>query len=348
MPVMVKAAAGGGGKGMRVVTEAAALAAAIEGASREAQSAFGDGRVYLERFLPEARHVEIQVFGDTSGHVVHLFERECSIQRRHQKLIEEAPSPALDDALRNRMGEAAVAAASAVGYRGAGTVEFLLDEESRFFFMEMNTRIQVEHPVTELTAGIDLVQLQIRVANGEPLPFVQSDLRQRGHAIECRIYAEDPDRDFLPSIGRLALVRVPSGPGIRLDTGVETGDEVPVDYDPILAKLVVWAEDRPRAIARMIGALEETVVLGVATTRGFARRVLEHPAFVAGRTFTSFVARHREELFAHDPAREMAAAAVAAVSPAAGGRQAMTQTSPVSSLWTRLGRWRLGEAVDGR
>ena len=349
LPLMVKAAAGGGGKGMRVVRSRHDLEAALEGASREAHSAFGDGRVYLERFLPESRHVEIQVFGDTHGHVVHFFERECSIQRRHQKLIEETPSPALDEDLRRKMGAAAVAAAGAIRYRGAGTVEFLLDADGRFYFMEMNTRIQVEHPVTEMTTGVDLVQLQLRVAAGEPLPFRQEDLGWRGHAIECRIYAEDPASDFLPSVGRIALFRVPSGPGVRLDTGVETGDEVSVYYDPILAKLVVHAEDRPRAIARMIEALKESVVLGVATTRGFTRRVLEHPDFAAGRTFTSFIPQHRDELMAPDARLEAEAAAVAAVQPRQDRGPAQGRTAPpASDIWTRLGPWRIGGDADGR
>lgn len=342
-PVMVKAAAGGGGKGMRVVHDEAGLQPALEAASREAHSAFSDGRVYIERYLTDARHVEIQVFGDSHGNVIHLFERECSIQRRHQKLVEETPSPALNEDLRARMGEAAVTAAKAVNYRNAGTVEFLLTSAGDFYFMEMNTRIQVEHPVTEMITGIDLLQLQLKVAAGEAIPFRQEDVKARGHSIECRIYAEDPRADFLPSTGRIALLRTPIGPGIRLDSGIETGDEVTIYYDPILAKLIVWAEDRPRAITRMIHALNDCVILGVASNRGFTRRILEHSEFRAGNTFTHFIPTHKEELLAVPDGIENAAAAVAAVQPAKRQPAAAAgQGRTVSDIWSRLGPWRIG------
>ncbi len=291
-PVLVKAAGGGGGKGMRIVSQESELKAAMEGATREAASAFGDDRVYLEKLLIEPRHVEIQILADTHGNVCHLFERECSIQRRHQKIIEETPSTALDEDLRNRMGEAAVTAAQAVDYRSAGTVEFMLDRDSNFFFLEMNTRIQVEHPVTEFITGIDLVRMQFKIAQGDSLPFKQEEIQRRGHSIECRIYAEDPLQNFLPSPGKLLLVRMPSGPGVRVDSGIETGIEVSMFYDPILAKVVTWGENREAARTRMIEALKETVILGVSTPTRFLIDVLEHPAFVSGDTHTGFLAEN--------------------------------------------------------
>ncbi len=291
-PVMVKAAAGGGGKGMRVVQDRAGVAAAVEAARREAGAAFGDSRVFLERFVARARHVEFQVFADTHGRVVHLFERECSIQRRHQKVVEEAPSVAVDAALRARMGEAAVAAARAIDYVGAGTIEFMLAADGSFYFLEMNTRLQVEHPVTELTTGEDLVRAQLLVAAGEPLPFTQESLRQRGHAIECRIYAEDPASGFLPSTGRLHAFAPPSGPGVRVDSGVAAGDEVTPFYDPMLAKLIVHGADRADAIARMRTALGEFGVLGVRTNVRFLDALLAHEAVVAGDLHTGFLDEH--------------------------------------------------------
>ena len=290
-PVMLKAAAGGGGKGLRRVEAAAELVRAAERARSEALSAFGDGRIYLEKALDKPRHIEIQVLADHHGHAVHLFERECSIQRRHQKVIEESPSPLLDDALRARMGALAVGLVQRAGYRNAGTLEFLVDAARNPCFLEMNTRLQVEHPVTEMVTGLDLVKLQIAVAQGDPLPFRQEDLRQRGHAIECRVYAEDPDRGFLPSPGRIAGLRVPGGPGVRDDSGVYDGYEVPVHYDPLLSKLVAWGSDRAEALARMRRAVAEYTVLGLATTLPFFARVLRHPEFVAGAYDTGFVAR---------------------------------------------------------
>ncbi len=291
-PVLVKAAGGGGGRGMRVVASEADLPAALEAARREARSAFGNGRVYLEKFLERPRHVEFQVLADRHGHVVHLFERECSVQRRHQKIIEESPSPLLDEELRRRMGEAAVAAAHAVGYVNAGTVEFLVDAERRFYFLEMNTRLQVEHPVTELVVGVDLVKAQLAVAAGEPLPFAQEELSQRGHAIECRIYAEDPARGFLPATGRVARAVEPAGPWVRVDAGITTGDEITYYYDPLIAKLIVWGESRDDALRRMAWALDRYILLGVTTNIAFLREVVRHPAFRRGEVTTDFVARH--------------------------------------------------------
>ncbi len=288
-PVLVKAALGGGGKGMRVVAEPARLREAVAAAASEARAAFGDAGVYLEKRLRRPRHVEFQVLADAHGGVVHLFERECSLQRRHQKVVEESPSPALDDDLREAMGRAAVTAARAAGYVGAGTVEFLLDEDGRHHFLEVNARLQVEHPVTELRTGVDLVRRQVEVAAGLPLPFRQEDLCARGHAIECRIYAEDPARGFAPSPGRVLAVEAPAGPGVRFDCGVAAGTEVPVHYDPILAKVAVVAEDRPAAIARMRRALEECAILGVATPVEFLIALVGSEAFRAGDVHTGFV-----------------------------------------------------------
>jgi acetyl-CoA carboxylase biotin carboxylase subunit len=288
-PVMLKAAAGGGGKGMRLAPDAASLPSALARARSEAQGAFGDDSVYLEKAIARPRHVEIQVLADAHGHVVHLFERECSIQRRHQKVIEESPSPLLTPELRERMGGLAVALARRVGYVNAGTLEFLVGADREPYFLEMNTRLQVEHPVTEMVTGLDLVQLQIRVAQGEPLPLRQADVVQRGHAIECRVYAEDPDAGFLPSPGRIAALRTPGGPGVRDDSGVYEGWTVPIEYDPLLSKLVAWGESRPAAIARLRRAVAEYRVLGIRTTLPFFDRVLRHPAFLAGDFDTSFV-----------------------------------------------------------
>ena len=289
-PVMIKAAAGGGGKGMRLVREPGALRAAVEGAQREAAAAFGDGSVYLERFIERPRHIEVQIFGDSHGNVIHLNERECSVQRRHQKVIEESPSSFVDEAMRQRMGEVAIQAAKAVDYVGAGTVEFLVDEAGDYFFLEMNTRLQVEHPVTELTTGYDLVREQIRVASGEPLEITPR--APHGHAIEARIYAENAEAGFIPSPGRLSHLREPGGFGVRIDSGVYAGYEVTPHYDPMIAKLSVWGADRERAIRRMDRALGEYVVNGFTTNVLFLQRVLQHPAFAAGETQTDFIERH--------------------------------------------------------
>ncbi|MFN8460174.1 MAG: acetyl-CoA carboxylase biotin carboxylase subunit [Anaerolineales bacterium] len=286
-PVLIKAAAGGGGKGMRVVNQADELKEAIESARREALNAFGDDRLLVEKYIPNAHHIEFQVFGDTHGHIVHLFERECSTQRRYQKIIEETPSPLLTPELRKQMGDAAVNAARAVNYYNAGTVEFIFDPDlSSFFFLEMNTRLQVEHPITELTTGLDLVQWQIRVAAGERFPYSQEQLTQRGHAIECRVYAEDPANGFLPSTGKLLQYIEPRGPGIRVDSGFRAGDEVTHFYDPLLAKLIVHGEFRELAIQKMQSALREFIVHGVTTNIDFLQDVLTHPDFAAGRVYT--------------------------------------------------------------
>jgi|DewCreStandDraft_5_1066085.scaffolds.fasta_scaffold00421_36 3-methylcrotonyl-CoA carboxylase alpha subunit len=291
-PLLIKAAAGGGGRGMRLVEDPAAFAEALAGARREALAAFGDAAVLLERYVRRPRHVEIQVFGDAHGTVVYLGERECSVQRRHQKVIEEAPSPALTPALRAEMGAAAVRIARAIGYTGAGTVEFLLDEQGRYAFLEMNTRLQVEHGVTELITGLDLVHLQLRVAAGEPLPFRQDDVRLQGHAIQCRVYAEDPTRGYLPASGRLQRFAPPAGPGIRNDVGYYEGAEVSSYYDALLAKLLVWGEDRRAAIARTADALDAYVIEGLPTNLPLLRAAVRHPAFAAGETYTSFLDEH--------------------------------------------------------
>jgi acetyl-CoA carboxylase biotin carboxylase subunit len=293
-PVIIKASAGGGGKGMRVVMAPEGLESALAMAAAEAAAAFGDAAVYLERFLPDPRHVEIQILVDGNGHGVHLGERDCSIQRRHQKLLEEAPSPALSDAMRQAMGRAALSVAQAAGYRNAGTVEFLLDERGEFFFMEMNTRIQVEHPVTEMVTGLDLVKAQLRIAAGEPLPITQADVRLSGHSLECRINAEDPDR-FLPSPGRVTNFRPPGGPGVRMDSHAYIGYVIPPYYDSLLGKVIAHGHDREEAIARMQRALDEMVVQGVQTTIPFHQKVLRHPGFLAGRTSTRFLERMLQE-----------------------------------------------------
>ncbi|HXF84786.1 MAG TPA: acetyl-CoA carboxylase biotin carboxylase subunit [Anaerolineales bacterium] len=289
-PVLIKAAAGGGGKGMRVVEEEADLTEAILGSRREALHAFGDDRLLIEKYIPDAHHIEFQVFGDKHGNLIHLFERECSVQRRHQKIIEETPSPLLTPELRKQMGEAAVKAAQAVGYYNAGTIEFIFDPQlSTFYFLEMNTRLQVEHPVTELTTGLDLVQWQIRVAAGERFPYSQEQLTQRGHAIECRVYAEDPANGFLPSTGKLLQYIEPRGPGIRVDSGVRAGDEVTHFYDPLLAKLIVYGESRELVIRKAQAALRDFIVHGVVTNIDFMQAVLAHPDFVSGRVSTRWV-----------------------------------------------------------
>ena len=294
-PVLVKASAGGGGKGMRVVNNESELSEAIESARREALNSFGDERLLIEKYLADAHHIEFQVFGDQHGHLVHLFERECSVQRRHQKIIEETPSPLLTPELRAQMGEAAVRAAKAVHYTNAGTVEFIFDPLlSTFYFLEMNTRLQVEHPVTELTTGLDLVQWQIRVAAGERFPYSQNQLTQRGHAIECRVYAEAPANGFLPSTGKLLQYIEPRGPGIRVDSGFTAGDEVTHFYDPLLAKLIVHGENRATAIQRMQSALKEFIVHGVLTNIDFMQSVLSHPDFANGQVTTRWVEKTLE------------------------------------------------------
>jgi len=297
-PLLIKASAGGGGKGMRVVWNGQDFDEALAGAKREAMAGFGDDHVLMEKYLTRPQHIEIQIFADSQGNALHLFERDCSIQRRHQKVIEEAPASGMTTVLREQMGAAAVAAARAINYVGAGTVEFLLDEDGSFYFMEMNTRLQVEHPVTEMITGLDLVEWQLRVAAGEPMPCSQEQLVIGGHAIEARIYAEDPTREFLPSTGRLRHMRTPQeNANVRIDSGVRQGDEVSIHYDPMIAKLVVWDSDRGSAIRRLRQALAEFQVVGVTTNTVFLGSVAAHPAFAAGEIDTSFIERHRSALF---------------------------------------------------
>ncbi|HET8723991.1 MAG TPA: acetyl/propionyl/methylcrotonyl-CoA carboxylase subunit alpha [Anaeromyxobacteraceae bacterium] len=345
-PVLVKATAGGGGKGMRVVTGAAAFPDALAGARREALASFGDDRVLLERYLGRPRHVEVQVFADGHGNAVHLFERDCSIQRRHQKVLEEAPAPGLDPATREAMGRAAVAAARAIGYVGAGTVEFLLDEDGRFYFMEMNTRLQVEHPVTEMITGQDLVEWQIRVAAGERLPLLQGELAITGHAIEARVYAEDPARDFLPSIGVLAHLRPPrESAHVRVDTGVRQGDAVTIHYDPMVAKLVVWDTSRAAAVRRLRTALAEYQVVGVTTNLPFLGAVAAHPAYAAAELDTRFLDRHRADLVGSEGPAGDTVLAVACLDEirrrATEAERAARASRDPHSPWNRTDGWRL-------
>ena len=340
-PVLVKAAAGGGGKGMRIVWSEEELADAVGLAASEALAAFGDGSIYLEKYLDRPRHVEFQILADAYGNVVHLFERECSVQRRHQKIIEETPSPALTEDLRQRMAAAAVAAARAAGYVNAGTVEFLLDRTGAFYFLEVNTRLQVEHPITEMTTGLDLVKHQIEVAAGEPLPFTQEQVFRRGHAIECRIYAEDPEANFMPSPGKILLFRPAEGPGIRYDHGIYGGFAVPVNYDPILGKLIVWAEDRASACARMIRALQESVLLGVKTPVEFLLDVISSEPFRAGDIHTRFIEEHFAQ-WKPDTSTDDVVALGFVLNDLAGARPARstradTGTAGQQSPWQRLG-----------
>jgi 3-methylcrotonyl-CoA carboxylase alpha subunit len=340
-PVMIKPSRGGGGKGLRVVQEAGQFVPSLLASRREAKAAFGDERVVLERFVARPRHVEVQVLADAHGSTLHLHERECSLQRRHQKVVEETPSLALTPETRARLCAAGVAAARAASYVNAGTVEFLLDQDGRFYFLEMNTRLQVEHAVTEAVTGLDLVRLQIEIASGRPLALTQDQILPRGHALECRVYAEDPDHDDLPSPGRVLLCIPPLAPGVRFDAGVETGSEVTVDYDPLLAKLVTHGADRAFAIARMRAALRETVVLGVRTNLARLQAILDHPEFVAGNLHTGFLDEHKQALGVRTPLPDDAlAAAAAALQLSAGDRQPVAAADP----WAGLGAWRIGGA----
>ena len=346
LPVLIKASAGGGGKGMRRVATGAEMTDAIQAARREAVAAFGDGTLYVERLIERARHVEVQVFADARGQVVHVFERECSVQRRHQKIIEESPSPGLTSEVRARLTAAAVKAATAVRYQNAGTIEFLVDTQGGgnavpFYFLEMNTRLQVEHPVTEQVTGVDLVRAQLLVAAGEPLPWSNDVLHQRGHAIEARIYAEDPARAFLPQAGTLLLYREPKGPGIRVDAGVIEGSEVPIYYDPLLAKIIASGETRQLAARRLIEALRDYPVLGIRTNIPFLLRVLEHPRFQAGQIDTGFLDAEGAGL-AVDPPQEVPAVVQAAL---AAHDQRSTHSGTALSgdtwdPWSRLNGWR--------
>jgi acetyl-CoA carboxylase biotin carboxylase subunit len=344
-PIFLKASAGGGGKGMRLVKDRSQLESLVREAVGEAKSAFGDGTVYVEKFLENPRHIEFQILADSHGNVVHLYERECSIQRRHQKVVEETPSTALREALRRQMGEAAVAAARAARYTNAGTVEFMFDRNQNFYFLEMNTRIQVEHPITELTTGVDLVKWQIRIARGERLDFGQDDIEQRGHAIECRIYAEDSAKNFIPSCGVIKLLREPWGPGIRNDSGVYQGWEVSPHYDPILSKLVAYDETRDAAIRRMQIALDSYVVHGVETSIDLHKRILAHPEFRGGETYTNFIDAHKEELLVDDggvPDEAYIAAALATRLRGAGNGAPSGARVERPTPWQTVGRWEIG------
>src|SRR5438270_2833835 len=351
-PVMLKAAAGGGGKGMRLVHSPDELQSALEGARSEAERAFGDNEVYLEKAIINPRHIEMQVLADEHGNTVYLGERECSIQRRHQKVLEESPSPIVDPDMRRRMGEVAVRVAQATDYTNAGTIEFLVDQQKNFYFLEMNTRLQVEHPITELVTGLDLVHLQIHIANGEPLPFQQDDVNIRGHAIECRIYAEDPDNNYFPSPGKITLLLAPSGPGIRRDSGMYEGWTVPMDYDPLLAKLIGYGTDRAQAIGRLQRALNEYFVGGIKTNISLFRRILRDPHFQAGKIDTGFLDRLLTTKTQPEGDVDPQAAEVAVIAagmfalmgqPAAGaGERTLLESSPTPansrSEWKRTAR----------
>ncbi len=351
-PVLIKASAGGGGKGMRIVERPRDFDQAAAAAKREAASAFGDDRLLIEKYLTRPRHIEVQVFADSHGEVLHLFERDCSIQRRHQKVLEEAPAPGLEPERRAAMGAAAVEAAKAVGYVGAGTVEFIAEGES-FYFMEMNTRLQVEHPVTEMITGQDLVEWQLRVAVGEALPLKKDELAINGHAIEARIYAEDPARGFLPATGRLVHLRFPEpGPHLRVETGVRAGDEVSVHYDPMIAKLVVWGEDRPAAVRRLAAMLDDTQAVGLATNLAFLAEVARHPAYRAGELDTGFIERHGRNLVppeapAPDDVLALAGLAVLQQRRAEAAAQAVRSEDPYSP-WHRTNGWRLNVETHSR
>ncbi len=349
-PVLIKAIAGGGGKGMKVAGAAGEFAQALASAQREARASFGDDRVLLERYLPSPRHIEIQVFGDAQGNVVHLFERDCSVQRRHQKVLEEAPAPGMPVERRRAMGEAAVAAAKAIGYVGAGTVEFIALQDGAFFFMEMNTRLQVEHPVTEMITGLDLVEWQLRVAAGEPLPLAQDALAIRGHAIEARVYAEDPERGFLPSTGRIVHWRMPDESArVRVDTGYRAGDEVGLFYDPMLAKVIAWGEDRERARQGLLRALRHCEVAGVTTNAALLERVVAHDAFANARLDTGLIETNRDSLLA-PPAAANAQALVAAALAEFSGLCDAAQASAAASAdpnspWNDVDAWWNGSAT---
>ncbi len=343
-PVLVKASAGGGGKGMRIVHRADDLPDALHSAAREAEKAFGDARLYIEQYLPSARHIEIQVLGDSHGNLLHLFERECSVQRRHQKIIEEAPAPGLSADVRDAMAAAALDAARAVGYENAGTVEFILDADTNaFYFLEMNTRLQVEHPVTEAITGLDLAAWQIRIAAGEALTLRQDDLHPRGHAIECRLYAEDPAHGFLPATGEILLHEAPHMPGVRVDSGIASGDVVTTHYDPMLAKLIAWGDTREAARARLLAALRAYHVLGVTTNRAFLADALAHPAFIAGVLTTHFIAEHFADWHPAPPSDEQCdLALIFAALATTAAPTSSDEAAPGFTPWERADHFRLG------
>ncbi len=344
-PLLVKATAGGGGKGMRIVHAFTELEQAIESAKRESKSSFGNDSVFLERYIDKPRHIEYQILADEHNNTIHLFERECSIQRRHQKIIEETPSPVMTPDLRNEMGKAAVAAAQAVGYTNAGTVEFMIDGNLNYYFMEMNTRLQVEHPITEFVTGVDLAKWQLRIASGEKLTLQQNQLTQRGHAMECRIYAEYPAQGFLPSVGKIKKVELPTGPNIRNDTGIETNSEITPYYDPMLAKLIVGAENRTDCIKKMIWSLQRYAILGVTTNISFLKKVLEHPEFHKGNITTHFIDNHfKDKTEATDGLPVDAIIALAVYDSLHTQRQEIVRYKEADphSPWKNVGRWRMG------
>jgi acetyl-CoA carboxylase biotin carboxylase subunit len=344
-PVLLKASAGGGGKGMRIINSRAEVKAAVEAGMREALSAFGDPSVYLEKYIEQPRHVEFQILADKYGNAVHVFERECSIQRRHQKIIEESPSPVLDNNLRQKMGQTALKVVEVSGYSNVGTVEFLVDKNRNFYFLEVNARLQVEHPVTELVCGIDLVHAQFRIATGEKLWLKQSDLSQRGHAIECRIYAEDPENNFLPSAGKILFMKEPSGPGIRHDCGIYSGSEVSVYYDPILSKLIAWAPNREICCQRMAAALADFPLLGIKTNIAFLKDIITHPEFMAGNTYTDFIPRHLSYWEPHIDKNDLKQALVAAalyINSEKWIRHVPSAKESIPSPWETLGDWQIG------
>ena len=337
-PILIKAAAGGGGKGMRIVESVSDFKEQMDLAVSEATSAFGDGAVFIERYVTSPRHIEIQILGDHHGNIVHLFERECSVQRRHQKVVEEAPSSVLSPEIREKMGKCAIDVARSVHYTGAGTVEFILDENHDFFFLEMNTRLQVEHPVTEFITGVDLVKEQIKIAEGKPLSFSQDDLKINGHAVELRVYAEDPNHNFLPDIGTLQTYKIPKGNGVRVDDGFEQGMEIPIYYDPMIAKLITYGKDREEAISRMLRAIAEYEITGIETTLAFGKFVMQHEAFKSGNFDTHFVANYfrPDELKAINEEEAMIAAIVAAkFFKKDVFKEAPVQVSPPSSNWRK-------------
>jgi acetyl-CoA carboxylase biotin carboxylase subunit len=342
-PVLIKAAAGGGGKGMRIVRHEQELSEAVAAAEREARASFAEGTVYLERYLERPRHVEVQILGDTYGSLVHLGERECSIQRRYQKILEETPSPAVSDSLRTEMTKAALKVATAAGYYNAGTVEFILDSQGHFYFLEVNARLQVEHPITEWVTSLDLVREQIRIAAGERLGLRQEDVHNRGHALECRLYAEDPAHGFFPSPGKILSWLAPSGPGVRVDAGVEAQTDVPVYYDPLIAKISTWGQDREQARRRMEAALRQCVVLGPATNLAFLLDLIVHPAFIAAETHTGFLTEHFPQWQPQGKRHAAEAALAVALSHAQRGRIDSSTAQPrLVTPWHRLGGWRLG------
>jgi propionyl-CoA carboxylase alpha chain len=341
-PVLIKAASGGGGKGMRVVRSAADLERAMQASKSESEKAFSDATIYIEKFLESSKHIEMQIFADSHGNCIHLRERDCSVQRRHQKIIEESPSPVLTAEKREAMGEIATQAARACKYLGAGTVEFLYDTDSNFYFLEMNTRLQVEHPVTEMLLGLDLVKLQILVAEGKPLPIKQSDLKPRGHTIECRIYAENAQNKFLPSTGKVTFLRHPEGPGTRVDSGIMKGNEISLFYDPLISKLITWGENRTQCIARMRRALNEYKIIGVQSTIAFCEKVLNHPLYLKGSYDTHFVDTHLPEIMEQDLPDEKIAqlAALAIAFKKATGTKAYSSADGVMQHSNAISKWK--------